>query len=122
MTFNNPPLLLGEVRNGVQWFVLSANLVWQTRVGDGYFRVKVPAGFETDFASVPRFFSRLFPATGTWSKPAVVHDYLYQAPGGCSRFLADCLFREAMIQEGVKPWRAWLMWVAVRCFGRGVWR
>ena len=122
MTFSNPPLLIGEVRDGVQRFILSGNLVWETRVGGGFITVVVPAGFETDFASVPRFFTRLFPTTGEWSKPAILHDWLYVSAQGCSRFMADALFREAMIQEGVPFWRAWLMWLAVRTFGRGGWK
>lgn len=122
MTFNNPSLVLDEVRNGVQTWRLVSNLVWETKVGGGFFMVIVPAGFVSDFASTPRFFWRFCPPTGEWSKPAILHDFLYVHPNGCSRFMADALFREAMLEEGVPFWRAWLMWLAVRCFGRGGWK
>jgi hypothetical protein len=36
----------------------------------------VPAGFKTDFASVPWFFQRFIPKTGIYQEAAVVHDYL----------------------------------------------
>ena len=39
--------------------------------------VVVPAGFATDFASVPRAFWRLLPPFGEYMLAAVVHDYLY---------------------------------------------
>jgi len=40
--------------------------------------IRVPAGFETDFASVPRLFWPIFPPYGaTYGKAAVVHDFLW---------------------------------------------
>lgn len=42
--------------------------------------VRVPAGFVTDFASIPRVLWALLPPTGRYSKAAVVHDMLYQHP------------------------------------------
>lgn len=90
--------------------------------------VAVPAGFETDFASVPRFFWRLFPPAGSgvgaaYGRAAVIHDYLYRTPGACvSRRAADRIFREAMEAEGVAGWRRWTLWLAVRVFGGRSWR
>ena len=78
--------------------------------------VTIPKGFVTDFASVPRFFWRIFPPTGPWCEAAVLHDYLYQKPR-CPRFLADALFREAMRELGVPFWRRVAMYYAVRLFG-----
>ncbi len=44
--------------------------------------LEVPAGFVTDFASIPRiFWSLLSPTDLRYSKPAVVHDYGYQFGG-----------------------------------------
>ena len=36
----------------------------------------VPTGYKTDFASVPRFFWRLYPPTGVYMHAAVLHDWL----------------------------------------------
>ena len=36
----------------------------------------VPAGFVTDFASVPRVFVWLLPRYGRWTQAAILHDYL----------------------------------------------
>jgi hypothetical protein len=82
----------------------------------GGINVEIPAGFVTDFASVPRLLWPLFPPTGPWCEAAVIHDYLCRHQG-CSRFLADAMFREAMHLLGVPVWRRVLMYYAVRFYG-----
>jgi len=81
-----------------------------------YLKVRVPAGFETDFASVPRFFWRWFPPAGKYSKASVVHDFLY-VTRKTSRWMADAIFREAMKELDVPFLARWAMWLAVRVFG-----
>ncbi len=93
------------------------------RLDTGAGIVEVPAGFVTDFASVPRL-PLVFLLTGdTAHAPAVVHDWLYRTQT-TSRAFADAVFREAM---GVGPraepaWRRWIMWAALRAFGWVAWR
>lgn len=41
-------------------------------------RVLIPAGFITDFASIPRMLWPVLPPTGQYGKAAVIHDWLYQ--------------------------------------------
>ena len=87
----------------------------------------VPAGFETDFASVPFGFRWLVPVVGRHGKAAVLHDALYAgacvgwAPPMRDRALADAVFFEAMTVLEVRPWRKWLIWLAVRVFGGRYW-
>lgn len=83
--------------------------------------VYVPAGFETDFASVPRLFWRLYPPTGQYGKAAVVHDYLYRG-SGVSRELADKIFLEAMECLKVHWWTRHTIYRAVRLFGGSAYR
>lgn len=40
--------------------------------------IRVPKGFITDFASVPRILHSVLPKTGKYGKAAVLHDYLYR--------------------------------------------
>ena len=75
----------------------------------------VPSGFQTDFASVPRFFWRVLPPNGPYLVAAIVHDWLYSSD--CSRFLADSIFRELMHQTGVPAWKRIVIYYAVRTFG-----
>ena len=73
----------------------------------------VPCGFETNFASVPRPLTWLVPASGVYSKAAVLHDWLCGEPT-ISRYDADGIFRRSMRELGVSDLRRYVMWSAVR--------
>lgn len=81
------------------------------------FTVSVPAGFVTDFASIPKFLWNLLPPTGTYGKAAVVHDYMYRTPDAYSKEIADATFLEAMQYLGVGRLTRYTMYLAVRLFG-----
>ncbi|MEN6605901.1 MAG: DUF1353 domain-containing protein [Bryobacteraceae bacterium] len=67
--------------------------------------VRVPRGFITDFASIPRFLWPLLPPTGTYGKAAVVHDMLYRHPAcvapACTWEEANLTLYEGMVALGV---------------------
>lgn len=92
-----------------------------------YRDIIVPAGFRTDFASVPRLVWNIIPPYGRHGKAAVVHDYLYSLrghlPNGQRYTRAECdsIFREAMDQLAVRWTRRQTMWLAVRAFGWRAW-
>jgi hypothetical protein len=82
--------------------------------------ITVPAGFVTDFASVPWGLWNLFPPLGRWARAAIVHDFLYETRGlfgRYSRSRCDDIFREAMAVVGVGKVQRNLMWAAVRVGG-----
>jgi len=132
MIFNNPTLEEYVDSEGKYWFRLATPLTFTVKIGtdrpetpdvNGRIMCIVPDGFLTDFASVPWFLAWIVPPYGRgWTKPAILHDFLYSETGNCSRFLADSLFREAMYSEGVPFWRRALMYYAVRICGRTSWR
>lgn len=67
--------------------------------------VAVPAGFVTDFASVPRWVPIAYALFGGIAQAeAVVHDFLYRRGSGVTRAQADSTFLEAMTVMG-KPAR-----------------
>ena len=77
-----------------------------------YGLIIVPAGFESDFASVPRLPVVWWLTGGTADASAVVHDYLVHVHyplGKCTWKQAADIFAEAMKFEGVPSWRRWLM-------------
>ena len=96
-------------------------------------RFVVPAGFRTDFASIPRIFHSLIPKNGSHDAAAIVHDYLYQyqpfvpspAPlrsmQRISRKDADRLFRRIMRELGTNCIRYNLMYLGVRIGGWIFW-
>lgn len=87
--------------------------------------IEVPAGFVTDFASVPWGFWNIEPPLGRdTGKAAVVHDYLYATRGLGGRFSraqADGIFRQALGELGVPAWKRALLWTAVRLGGADGW-
>ena len=102
--------LVGEGR----WRLLSPLIFQSELVGI----IAVPAGFVTDFASVPRLPLAYLIAGDTAHAAAVVHDYLYETGTG-TKADADRVFLEAMEAIGEDRWRRTLMYWAVRIFGRG---
>lgn len=84
--------------------------------------IEIPAGFETDFASIPRLLWPLFPPDGPWLEASIVHDYCYRERVPFSRFFADALFRELMAQYRVPRLRRVVFYWAVRLLGWLWWR
>ncbi len=83
--------------------------------------VRVPHGFQTDFASIPRIFWAILPPTGTYGKAAVLHDQMYRFPHmltpTVTRLQADRTLREAMSALKVNWWTQAVIYWAVRLFG-----
>ena len=77
---------------------------------------RVPAGFTTDFASVPQALTWLVPRYGRYTKAAILHDFLWRecTQGRFAWADADGLLRRAMRELDVPFVRRWLMWGAVR--------
>lgn len=78
---------------------------------------RVPVGYHTDFASVPRATSWLYPRTGAYSAAAIIHDWLItdMLPiGYIESNHVDWVFRNAMKELGVPFARRWVMWAGVR--------
>ena len=97
--------------------MLFRSLVYRTRA---WRLITVPAGFETDFASIPRGLWNILPKHGRQDKAAVLHDYLY-VHNGVTRAEADALFREAMEAEGVGRVARNAMYLGVRIGGGRTW-
>lgn len=80
--------------------------------------IEVPAGSDTDGASIPRIFWSIFDPWGPHMGAAVVHDFLYSSANDeYTRDEADYIFHEACYNVGI-PWHTRnLMHLAVRLFG-----
>lgn len=78
----------------------------------------VPAGYRTDFASIPRILWRVLPPFGQYGKAAVIHDWLCDVePKLCDNTTAADVFNEAMAVLGVGSFRRKVMTLAVKWFG-----
>ena len=111
MPFEPGTLVVRRV-NATTWALVD-DLVYQGR----WQRFVVPAGFRTDFASVPRVVTWLVPRFGAYTLAAILHDWLV-TEGIRSEVVsareADGLFRRVMRESGVPVLRRWIMWAGVR--------
>lgn len=80
--------------------------------------IKVPSGFESDFASVPFLFRIFVSPIGRHSKPAVLHDYLCERYhlGEVSRDYCDEVFNEAMKVKKVPFFHRIVLYSGVRIY------
>lgn len=82
--------------------------------------IRVPKGFVTDFASVPRVPIAYWLTGDTAHEAAVLHDYCYST-GLHPRAWCDEMFAAAMQASGVPAWRRALMYAGVRAGGWAAW-
>ena len=82
---------------------------------------KVPEGFQSDLASIPRIFLPIFPKQGRNKVAAIIHDWLYTTKR-YDKEMSDKIFFYSMVALGVKPWRRYLMYQAVKWFGASAWK
>lgn len=92
-----------------EWSLL-APLGFISKEGNEYV---VPAGFTTDYASVPRRPIAYLLTGCTAHRPSILHDWLIRTEQ-CPREEADLLFLEAMESINMPEWRINLMYNAVR--------
>lgn len=83
--------------------------------------ITVPAGFVTDFASVPRIPISYWLFGDTSHEAAVVHDWLYKSKP-VPRDVADEILKEASAVAGIPAWRRWGMYLGVRIGGGKPWQ
>ncbi len=115
---------------GARTWRLNRPLVWTGSQGDTF---TVPAGFVTDFATVPRFMRSVVEPYGAYTRAAVLHDWLLTELAGWHRTHplggretwdksrppadsrdTDGIFRKVMAELGVGWAKRWSMWAAVR--------
>ena len=113
-------LLISPLADGRTW-VIQREFTYYVGELDSEEKIRVPVGFQTDFASVPRPFWPLVPRWGRHGKAAIVHDYCYWEQH-YNRKRSDEIFREAMGVLGVAGWRIFLMYWAVRLLALCAWR
>jgi hypothetical protein len=133
--------VFGESRGGRSCVRLLHPVEYRVHEDDSPEVILVPAGFVTDFASIPWGLWNLFPPLGPWARPAIVHDFLYATSGtgvwaaagnpplrhitrqaDYTRAEADGIFREALQVVGVPGWRRTAMYRAVRLGGGSGWK
>lgn len=109
------PRVAAEHLDGDNWQLLRDYIVaWS----EG--EVVAPAGFITDFSSVPQFVRSLVPQRGNQDGPAVIHDLCYRL-GLFGRATADKLYSKLLGLEDVGRGRRWALYLGVRAGGWVSW-
>lgn len=86
--------------------------------------VSVPAGFESDGASIPRILQPVLgpPIGNRHLKAAIVHDWLcVNARTYEERVIGDAIFFSELKACSVQYWRRALLYAGVRLYARFVW-
>lgn len=83
--------------------------------------VRVPAGFKTDFGSVPQALWWLVSPIGKATPAFVLHDFMYQDQER-SRLVCDATLLEALSVCGVNGFQRWLIYRGVRLGGWVAWK
>ena len=105
------PLIMVFV-DGVTWELKSA---FEYHRDNGEI-TRVPIGFLTDGATIPRiFWSWIGSPTGEYTPAAVVHDFCCKEYGS-PYHKTDFIFRECMFVLGVPYLKRTIMYLAVRAF------
>ena len=119
-------------------FVLAGDLIWTDYVDNqpqiaerikGWkyadvtsilYTIRIPRGYVTDFASLPKFVELFYDVNGPSRQSAVLHDFLYSARW-LSRKLTDTLFYDAMRQAKISRVQCSNFYWGVRLGGWAHW-
>lgn len=91
--------------------------------GDIKFKIEnqdytIPKHFITDLASIPRIaWPIMSPSHSKLIRPAIVHDWFYRQTCEFTRQQTDLIFYSMLIDEGVSPFKASVMYYSIRLFG-----
>jgi hypothetical protein len=116
-SFQTP--LVVQYEDGHNWVVYEEFVYVSPRI-----TIHIPKGFETDFASIPRFLWRWMPPTDRRiGKPSIVHDFIYRSPNILfTRQEADNELREAMKCVGASAIDRGIVYWGVRAGGAGAFK
>ncbi len=79
----------------------------------------IPKGFVTDLASVPRIFWIIIPPSSTkCRKASIVHDWMYVHQYKTKSY-ADKVFLRELLSKDLFMLQAYIMYWAVKLFGKG---
>jgi hypothetical protein len=112
-----PAPVVQPFNDGADWVLIKP---FTYTIGQTSYQVTVPAGFVTDFASIPAPLRGLLSPTGQEGRAAIVHDYLYWEQQ-CAREQADWILRLGMIESHVKLVTRQAVYWAVRAAGGSAW-
>jgi hypothetical protein len=85
----------------------------------GQEEMTVPAGFETDLATLPVFTQVLLGNRDDYAEPAVFHDWITSDEVHLPQFIANAKMRSIMQALGYPTWKQLLVFYGLMVFGYG---
>lgn len=116
-TFTKP--LKIELIDGRFWRLLDT-FEYYFFEGDKKHVIKVPEGYVTDFASIPRIFHSVLEPRDLFNKASVVHDFLCDTNGYCGKYnkeQVDKIYLDAQLVLGINPTKANIFYKFASWFG-----
>lgn len=120
VTYSAEPVIRWGLAQGRFTLVEGFTVTWKRGLTE-VVEFEVPAGFQTDLASIPRIFQSIVPKIGKHIQPAIAHDFCYAGNTDLTKEEADLLFLDGMKSTGVWWLRRRVMYLAVRLGGKGHW-
>lgn len=115
------PIWKDGTTDGVNWYLLEDFVYNADSIGSAPAqKITIPAGFITDFASVPRALQNLYPCWGKYGPAAIVHDKLYFFQETTKQY-ADSILEQAMFACGCDPITVRAIYEAVALAGQFAW-
>lgn len=113
-------LIVKALPDGIRWELMTP---FTYHVGDEHSldKIEVPAGFVTDFGSVPTILHPVVSPQGKAKGAFVLHDWLYYT-GQRSRLVSDAILMEALEVCKVNRFQRWLIFRGVRMGGWVAWK
>lgn len=112
-------LVVSPGEDGIHWTLVEPFDYWTGEAGNRI-QITVPAGFLTDFGSIPQIFQNIVSSIGKPTKAFVLHDWLYHTQQ-FSRERSDQILFEAMGLLGVSELEKLTIYEAVRLGGWFPW-
>lgn len=104
-------------RNKEKPYYLTQHIIVIVRVATQTYYIKLDKGFTSDGCTIPRFLWNLLgcPHTPEYLPASLIHDWILAHPEKVfhNRKFASRIFEQALLNEGVSPLKAQIMYLAV---------
>lgn len=108
-------------RNREKPYYLMQHIIVIVRVDTQTYYIKLDKGFTSDGCTIPRFLWNMLgcPHSPEYLPASLIHDWILEHPETVhyNRKLASRIFEQALLNEGVSPLKAHVMYLAVE-FGQ----
>lgn len=115
-SFTTPAIL--QLLDHYKWRVFTPFSFYKGTKENRKYTIVVPVGYETDLTSVPRILWTIFPPHGKYAKAAIIHDFMYDQALKTKKEADNC-FYEGMLVLGVPKWKAKILYLGAKFFGKG---